>query len=155
MLTIGQPAPDFQLPDHQGKTRSLRGLRSRWVVLYFYPEDDTPTCTTQACDLRDHWGAFEEAGVVVLGVSPDSPASHRRFREKFKLPFALLSDPEHEVATAYGAWGPKQLYGRTFVGMHRNTYLIDPDGCIAAIFPRIRTKGHAARVLATLTKLSA
>lgn len=154
MLTVGGPAPEFTLRDDRGTLRTLRGLRGKWVVLYFYPEDDTPTCTTQACDLRDHWDGFEAAGIVVLGVSPDPVASHRRFRDRFRLPFRLLSDPDHVVATAYGAWGEKQLYGRTYIGMHRNTCVIDPEGRIAAVFPRVRTRGHAARVLAALDRLA-
>ncbi len=155
MLTIGAKAPEFTLPDQDGVPRRLRDFRGQWVVLYFYPEDDTPTCTTQACDLRDHWAAFRAAGVTVLGVSPDSPDSHRQFRRKFRLPFALLADPDHAVALRYGAWGEKVLYGRTVVGMHRNTYLVDPRGRLAAVFPRVRTRGHAERVLAAQARLAA
>jgi len=154
MVTIGTPAPEFELRDDRGRLQSLRALRGSWVVLYFYPEDDTPTCTTQACDLRDHWDGFEAAGIAVFGISPDAVGSHREFRAKFRLPFRLLSDPDHRVTTAYGAWGEKQLYGRTYVGMHRNTYLIDPEGRIAGILPRVRTKGHAGRVLAAVERLA-
>lgn len=150
---IGSPAPDFRLPDHQGRLRSLHDFRGRWVVLYFYPEDDTPTCTTQACDLRDAWAGFREAGIEVFGISPDPVASHAAFHRKFRLPFALLADVDHKVATLYGAWGEKTLYGRTYTGMHRNTYLIDPAGILAAILPRVRTRGHAARVLAAVARL--
>jgi len=155
MPTIGAKAPEFTLADQDGARRRLRDFRGHWVVLYFYPEDDTPTCTTQACDLRDHWAAFRAAEVTVLGVSPDSPDSHRRFRRKFRLPFPLLSDPDHAVALRYGAWGEKVLYGRTVVGMHRNTYLVDPAGRLAAVFPRVRARGHAERVLAAHARLAA
>lgn len=155
MPTIGAPAPDFQLPDHQGRMRALRELRGRWVVLYFYPEDDTPTCTTQACDLRDAWASFRDEEIEVFGISPDPAASHAAFRRKFRLPFPLLADVHHDVAIRYGAWGEKTLYGRTYVGMHRNTYLIDPAGRLAAVLPRVRTRGHAARVLVALARLRA
>lgn len=123
------------------------------MVIYFYPEDDTPTCTVQACDMRDSWRDIQKLGVVVLGVSPDGAASHAAFRKKFKLPFTLLADEDHAVATAYGAWGSKQLYGNTFIGMHRNTVVIDPEGRVAKVFTNVRTNGHAGRVLKAIMNL--
>ncbi|MEP6745238.1 MAG: thioredoxin-dependent thiol peroxidase [Gemmatimonadota bacterium] len=147
MTKASSLAPAFTLPTDAGTRLSLKSLRGKWVVLYFYPEDDTPTCTAQACDLRDSWRDLQQADVVVLGVSPDGVESHADFRKKFRLPFTLLADEDHAVATAYGAWGKKQLYGNTFIGMHRNTVVIDPEGRIAKIFTNVRTKGHAGRVL--------
>ncbi|HET7041346.1 MAG TPA: peroxiredoxin, partial [Gemmatimonadales bacterium] len=133
----------------------LKSLRGKWVVLYFYPEDDTPTCTQQACDLRDGWAELKALGATVLGVSPDGVANHRAFRAKFKLPFPLLADEDHAVATTYGAWGKKTLYGNTFIGMHRNAVLIDPAGRIAALFPSVRTKGFAGRMAKAVRELQA
>lgn len=153
--TVGTMAPAFTLEDQDGNPVSLEGQRGRWVVLYFYPEDDTPACTTQACDLRDSWSALQESGVAVLGVSPDDAASHRKFRDKYQLPFPLLVDEGHRVAERYGAWGEKQLYGRTYIGLIRTTVIIDPDGRVAQVFPRTRAAGHAARILAALERLQA
>ena len=152
-LKEGALAPAFTLPFDTGKVISLKSLRGQWVVLYFYPEDDTPTCTQQACDLRDGWAPLKKLGATVLGVSPDGVASHRAFRAKFKLPFPLLADEDHEVATAYGAWGKKVLYGNTFIGMHRNAVLIDPEGRIARLFPSVRTKGFAGRMAKAIGEL--
>lgn len=148
-------APTFTLEDQDGNPVSLEGQRGRWVVLYFYPEDDTPACTTQACDLRDSWHALSSSGVAVLGVSPDDAASHRKFRDKFGLPFPLLVDAGHRVAERYGAWGEKQLYGRSYIGLIRTTVIIDPDGRVAQVFPRTRAAGHAGRILAALERLQA
>lgn len=145
-LKLGALAPPFALPSDTGASVALKSLRGQWVVLYFYPEDDTPTCTQQACDLRDGWAELKKLGATVLGVSPDGVASHRAFRAKFKLPFTLLADEDHAVATTYGAWGKKVLYGNTFIGMHRNAVLVDPEGRIAGIFPSVRTKGFAGRM---------
>lgn len=153
MLNAGSLAPAFTLPTDAGKRLALRSLRGKWVVIYFYPEDDTPTCTVQACDMRDSWRDVQKLGVVVLGVSPDGAVSHAAFRKKFKLPFTLLADEDHAVATAYGAWGSKQLYGNTFIGMHRNTVVIDPEGRVAKVFTNVRTKGHAGRVLKVIMNL--
>ena len=150
MVEPGSPAPAFALPSGDGDTVALNDLHGRQVVLYFYPKDDTPGCTTQACDLRDSWRAIQEVGAVVLGVSPDGPASHARFAQKFQLPFPLLADEDHAVAEAYGAWGEKSMYGRTYMGIIRSTVIIDGDGIVSHVFPRVRPKGHAAMVLAAL-----
>jgi len=147
----GSVAPPFSLPATGGHTVSLDQFRGRRVVLYFYPRDDTPGCTTEACDFRDRWGEIEELGVVVLGISPDPVASHQEFAAKYGLPFTLLADEDHSVAEAYGAWGEKKLYGRASVGMIRSTFVIDGEGRIERVFPRVRAKGHAERVLGYLT----
>lgn len=129
---------------------SLADFRGERVVLYFYPEDDTPTCTAQACEFRDGWSDLRAAGAVVLGISPDTPAMHALFRKKYGLPFPLLADEDRAVATAFGVWGEKEMYGRTVIGMIRTTFVIDADGIIEKVFPRVRTRGHAARILAAL-----
>ncbi|HXE59037.1 MAG TPA: thioredoxin-dependent thiol peroxidase [Gemmatimonadales bacterium] len=152
-LRPGDPAPDFTLPADDGGTVSLRDLRGKRVVLYFYPKDDTPGCTTEACELRDRWEAVTARGAVVLGVSPDGVASHQRFRRKHGLPFRLLADEDHRVAEAYGAWGEKSMYGRTYQGILRTTFIIDEAGRIARVFERVRPKGHAAAVVAALDAL--
>lgn len=152
MVEPGSPAPPFALPSGDGDTVALSDLHGRQVVLYFYPKDDTPGCTTQACDLRDSWRAIQEAGAVVLGVSPDGPASHAQFARKFQLPFPLLADEDHAVAEAYGAWGEKSMYGRTYMGIIRSTVIIDGQGVVSHVFPRVRPKGHAASVLAALVE---
>lgn len=150
----GQAAPDFTA-NATGGIRSrvsltLSALRGKPVVLYFYPKDDTSGCTTEACEFRDHWKAVEAAGAVVLGVSPDAVASHEKFRQKYRLPFPLLADPDHAVAEAYGAWGEKSMYGRKYWGILRSTFIIDGRGVIAHVFPRVKPRGHAAEVLALL-----
>ena len=154
-LAVGTMAPTFVLDDQDGTPVSLAEQRGRWVVLYFYPADDTPACTTQACDLRDSWEALRAAGAVVLGVSPDDAATHRAFRARYRLPFPLLVDEGHRVAERYGAWGEKQLYGRTYIGLIRTTVIIDPAGRIAQFFPRTRAAGHAGRIRAALERLQA
>jgi peroxiredoxin Q/BCP len=152
MVEPGSPAPSFALPNGDGDTVTLAELHGRKVVLYFYPKDDTPGCTTQACDLRDSWQAIQEAGAVVLGVSPDGPASHTRFAQKFQLPFPLLADEDHAVAEAYGAWGEKSMYGKTYMGIIRSTVIIDGTGVVSHVFPRVKPKGHADKVLAVLNE---
>ncbi len=154
-LTVGALAPAFTLPTDAGARLALRSLRGKWVVLYFYPEDDTDVCTAQACSFRDVWDDVKRAGITVLGVSPDRVASHADFRKKYKLPFTLLADDDHVVATRYGAWGEKKLYGNIFVGMHRNAVVIDPAGRVAGLFPNVRSKGFAARMLKAVRELSA
>lgn len=149
-LAVGDAAPDFTLPSDSGETVSLSALRGKPVVLYFYPRDDTPGCTTEACEFRDAWDEVKNAGAVVLGVSPDDVPSHRRFKTKFRLPFPLLADPDHRVAERYGAWGEKSMYGRTFQGILRTTFVIGPTGRIHRIFERVKPKGHAAAVLDAL-----
>jgi thioredoxin-dependent peroxiredoxin len=150
-LSIGSKAPDFKLADHSGKTVSLSQLAGKNVVLYFYPKDDTPGCTVEACNFRDEHSALEKAGAVVLGVSPDNEKSHQKFITKYSLPFPLLVDPEHKVAEAYGAWGEKKNYGRTFMGIIRSTFLIDPQGKVKQVWPKVKVNGHVAEVLSALT----
>lgn len=150
MLKENDIAPDFTLPADDGSEVRLSDLRGRKVVLYFYPKDDTPGCTTQACDVRDRFGEFEERGAVVLGVSPDPVDSHAKFRDKYHLPFRLLADTDHAVAEAYGVWKEKSMYGRKYWGNERTTFVIDEEGRITRIFPRVRPGEHAAKVLAAL-----
>jgi len=149
----GDRAPDFALPDADGTTHRLSDRRGRWTVVYFYPEDDTPGCTVEACAFRDANDELVAAGAAVWGISPDDAASHRRFREKFDLGFPLLSDVDHAVAEAYGAWGEKTKEGRTYMGIRRSTFLVGPDGTIAHAWRQVTAEGHAeevARVLAGL-----
>jgi peroxiredoxin Q/BCP len=146
----GDLAPDFEGATQTGETLRLSDLRGRPVALYFYPADDTPGCTRQACDLRDHHGALLAAGVAVVGVSPDDAASHERFAHKYDLPFPLVADPDHEIATRYGVWGPKNLYGVLRLGLKRTTFLIGPDGRVLHVFKRPDTGAHAAEILARL-----
>ncbi|HXI45669.1 MAG TPA: peroxiredoxin [Candidatus Acidoferrales bacterium] len=148
----GEAAPDVSLPDETGTIHHLADQRGRWTVLYFYPEDDTPGCTTEACQFRDLDEEYADTGADVWGVSPDGASSHRRFREKFDLPFTLLSDPDHDVATRYGAWREKENYGRTYMGIGRSTFLIGPDGKVARAWPTVKADGHAAAVLAALAE---
>jgi peroxiredoxin Q/BCP len=152
---VGQPAPEIVLPDQAKAVRRLSDQRGRWTVLFFYPEDDTPGCTTEACQFRDLHAEISAADADVWGVSPDDAASHQRFRAKHELPFTLLSDEDHDVATRYGAWGLKTNYGRTFIGMIRSSFLVDPDGRIARAWPRVKADGHAAQVLAALAEAKA
>ena len=153
MVAEGEAAPDFELERDGGGTVSLAGLRGKPVVLYFYPRDDTPGCTTQACGIRDAWGEFEAAGAVVLGVSPDTVTKHAKFREKFDLPFPLLADADHAVSELYGVWKEKTRYGRTYMGIVRSTFVIDPDGVVAKVMPNVKPATHADDVLAVLKRL--
>ena len=150
MVEAGQPAPDFTLTSDSGERVTLSELRGQPVVLYFYPKDDTPGCTTQAQGLRDSYGELEQAGAVVLGVSPDSEASHVKFREKYGLPFTLLADPDHAVAEQYGVWGEKTYMGRTYVGVLRTTFVIDEDGTVKRVLRDVKPASHAHDVLAVL-----
>jgi peroxiredoxin Q/BCP len=150
VLTEGQPAPAFTLASDTGEDVSLADLRGSPVVLYFYPKDDTPGCTAQACGIRDVYGEFQRRGAVVLGVSRDDADSHRRFREKYGLPFTLLSDPDHEVSEAYGVWGERKSYGKTFMGINRSTFVIDADGNVAKALYGVKPDGHAELVLDAL-----
>jgi thioredoxin-dependent peroxiredoxin len=150
MVEEGKPAPDFELSGDAGEQVKLSSLRGRPVVLYFYPKDDTPGCTKQACGIRDAWGAFQRAGAVVLGVSPDGEASHARFKEKYDLPFTLLADPGHEVAEAYGVWGERSFAGRKYMGVERSTFVIDADGIVLRVMRKVDPKKHADDVLAIL-----
>ena len=144
----GDPAPQFTLPDQDGTPVDLAGYRGRRVVVYFYPQDDTPGCTREACQFNDALSGFEGAGVDVLGISADDAASHQRFRARYGLGFRLLTDAGHEVATRYGAYGEKMLYGKPTVGVIRSTFLIDPEGRIERAWYSVRADGHAAKVLA-------
>jgi len=150
MVEEGKPAPDFELASDSGERVKLSDLRGKPVVLYFYPKDDTPGCTTQACGIRDVYSDFRERGAVVLGVSPDDEASHVKFKEKYSLPFTLLADPEHEVAEKYGVWGERNMYGKKFMGIERSTFVIDPEGNVAKTMRRVKPDTHAADVLAAL-----
>ncbi len=153
MVEVGEQAPDFTLPDDSGTEVSLRDLRGRPVVLYFYPADDTPGCTRQACGVRDAWQAFSEAGAVVLGVSPDTVESHRAFREKYGLPFRLLADPGRTVIDRYDLWGTTVFKGQEYVGVVRSTVLVDPAGRVAEFWHRVAPDEHADLVLEALARL--
>jgi len=150
VIEEGNPAPSFTLPGDSGEEVSLESFRGRPVVLYFYPKDDTPGCTAQACGIRDVWDEFQRRGAVVLGVSPDSPRTHGRFREKYGLPFTLLSDEQHEVAELYGTWVEKRMYGKTYMGVERSTFVIDGDGNVVRVLRKVKPADHAADVLAAL-----
>lgn len=147
MLQEGTKAPDFSLQDQDGQTVSLRQFAGSKVVLYFYPKDDTPGCTKEACSFRDHHPKIQENGAVVLGVSADSPDSHSKFRQKYSLPFHLLSDPNAEVIKKYGAWGEKKTSGKSYEGTQRSTFIIDENGHIAKVFPNVKPDQHGKEVL--------
>jgi peroxiredoxin Q/BCP len=153
MVQLGKKAPDFTLADQDGEKVALRDLRGAWVVLYFYPKDDTPGCTTEACEFTAGIQDFRGLDARVLGCSPDSPESHRKFIAKFGLEVDLLSDPDHRVAEAYGAWGEKTMYGRTSMGIVRSTVIVDPAGKVAHHWPRVQAAGHAAAVRDRLAEL--
>jgi thioredoxin-dependent peroxiredoxin len=150
MIAEGQPAPDFQLTSDRGETVRLSELRGKPVVLYFYPKDDTPGCTKQACGIRDAYGEFEKAGAVVLGVSPDDEASHVEFKEKYGLPFTLLADTGHKVADEYGVWGEREYLGRSYMGVSRSTFVIDAGGAVKKVMHNVKPDTHADDVLAAL-----
>ena len=150
MIEEGKPAPDFELASDGGEKVRLSELRGQQVVLYFYPKDDTPGCTTQACGIRDAYGEFEREGAVVLGLSPDSEQSHVRFKQKYGLPFTLLADEGHSVAEQYGVWVEKKNYGKTYMGIERSTFVIDADGNVKRIMRRVKPAEHADDVLAAL-----
>ncbi len=148
-LTEGQKAPAFKGRDQNGKAVSLSDFTGKKVVLYFYPEDDTPTCTVQACNLRDNYSLLKKHGWAVLGVSPDDEKKHKKFEAKYDLPFTLIADPDHSIIDKYGVWGEKQLYGRQYMGLHRTTFLIDEKGVIKKIFLRPKNKQHAEEIIQT------
>ncbi|MDX6435219.1 MAG: thioredoxin-dependent peroxiredoxin [Gaiellaceae bacterium] len=150
MIEEGKPAPDFELESDSGDTVKLSDFRGRSVVLYFYPKDDTPGCTTEACEFRDAYDVFRERGAEILGVSPDDVGSHGKFKTKYELPFTLLADPEHKVAEKYGVWGERSAYGKTSMGITRSTFIIDPDGNVAKAMLGIKPAGHASEVLGSL-----
>jgi peroxiredoxin Q/BCP len=152
MAIEGEEAPDFTLKTDEDKQVSLKHYRGKKVVLYFYPKDDTPGCTTEALEFKDVAEEFAKEGAVILGISKDSVGSHKKFKEKYELPFTLLSDPETKVLTKYGVWKEKSLYGRTFMGVERTTFLIDEKGIIRKIYQKVKPKGHAQTCLLDLTK---
>ena len=149
-IAIGKPAPPFTLETDSGARLSLKDLRGRTVILYFYPKDDTTGCTTEACEFRDLFPRFEKGKAVVLGISPDSVKRHQNFKKKYTLPFTLLADTDHAVAEQYGLWVEKTFYGRKYMGVERTTYIIGPDGKITTIFPKVSPAGHAAEVALAL-----
>lgn len=149
----GDVAPTFTLPDADGREWSLEAHRGTPVVLYFYPRDDTSGCTTQACDVRDHWGEFRELGVEVVGISPDDAASHAAFAAKHQLPHTLLADTERHVIDAYGAWGQKSMYGKTYEGVIRSSVVVDPEGTVAAVFDKIQPEQQSAKALEAVREL--
>jgi peroxiredoxin Q/BCP len=151
VIEEGKPAPDFELTSDSGDTVKLSELRGKPVVLYFYPKDDTPGCTTQACGIRDAYGEFERAGAVVLGVSPDDESSHVKFRNKYELPFTLLADTDHAVAEQYGVWGEKKYMGKAYMGVNRSTFVIDADGTVKKVMHDVKPATHADDVLSALT----
>jgi thioredoxin-dependent peroxiredoxin len=150
----GQEAPDFTLPDQKGNPVTLSDLRGQPVVLYFYPKADTPGCTTQACGIRDHRADYERSGAKVLGASPDTVTAQRKFADKYGLDFTLLADENHEVAELYGVWGEKKMYGKTYMGVERSTFVIDPDGKVAKVLPKVSPKTHDEVVLEALGELA-
>lgn len=154
MLKIGDQAPSFTLPNQDNQTISLNDFDGKWVVVYFYPKDDTPGCTVEACGFRDNMDELTKAGIIVLGISKDSVASHKKFQEKYHLNFTLLADPSTETIQAYDAWQEKSMYGKKYMGIQRMTYLIAPDGTIAHIFPKVTPKGHEREVLQTIHSLA-
>ena len=150
MLQANIQAPDFSLPDENGILRKLSDYRGKAEVLYFYPKDDTPGCTKEACSFRDQYQEYSDAGVAVIGVSPDSSSSHTKFKAKYNLPFTLLADEDHKVCEIYGTWGRKQAMGREYDGVFRTTFLIGPDGKILKVFESVKPDGHSAEILAAL-----
>ncbi|MBP7227565.1 MAG: thioredoxin-dependent thiol peroxidase [Longilinea sp.] len=149
-VSVHAPAPDFALSDAEGKIHRLSDYRGKRVVLYFYPKDDTPGCTTEACGFRDRYDAYREAGAVILGVSPDAPRSHAKFASKYDLPFPLLADEDHAVCAAYGVWGRKKFMGREYDGVLRTTFVIGEDGQVLRVFENVKPDGHSQEVLAAL-----
>ncbi|MBK7432769.1 MAG: thioredoxin-dependent thiol peroxidase [Chitinophagaceae bacterium] len=154
-LTECSKAPAFSGKDQDGNKISLADFKGKRLVLYFYPEDDTPTCTVQACNLRDHFGALKKKGITVLGVSPDEEKKHKKFEAKYKLPFTLIADPGHTIIDRYGVWGEKQLYGRNYMGLHRTTFLIDEQGIIRKIFLKPKSKQHAEEIMKAWEEMEA
>ncbi|MFY9366732.1 MAG: thioredoxin-dependent thiol peroxidase [Brevefilum fermentans] len=148
--SAGERAPEFELMDDEGNLRKLSDYRGQTIVLYFYPRDNTPGCTKEACSFRDAYADFREAGVEVIGISPDSEQSHAKFKSKYELPFTLLADPDRSVCKAYGVWGPKKMAGREYEGVYRTTFVIDPDGVIKKVFEKVKPADHSQEVLAAV-----
>ncbi len=153
ILTIDAPSPDFTLPASHGEEVSLKDFKGKYVILYFYPKDNTPGCTTEACDFKDYHEAFKNLDAVILGVSPDTLKSHDKFIEKYQLPFLLLADEEHTVAEAYGAWVLKKIYGREYMGIERSTFIIDKEGNLIKVFRKVKVKGHVEAALEYIKEL--
>lgn len=154
MLEVGTPAPDFTLEDQSGSSHTLSEQRGKWVVVYFYPKDDTPGCTKEACSFRDALPRFQDIGAMVYGVSADDRGSHEKFARKYDLNFPLLVDPEKRVLNAYGAYGEKSMYGKKYMGVLRVTYLVDPEGKVARVWPKVKPEDHADEVRAAIAELS-
>ncbi len=152
-LPIGMQAPEFNLPDHNGKNHNITQYRGSWVVVYFYPKDDTPGCTKEACSFRDHFEVLKAQGIVVLGISKDTQASHKKFTEKYNLNFTLLSDTEGEVIKKYEAWGEKKMMGKTYEGILRITYILDPQGIIRKVYEQVKPDDHAQEILTDINAL--
>jgi len=146
-LQVGDKAPQFSGKDEKGNTVSLKDLKGKKVVLYFYPEDDTPACTAQACNLRDNYATLQKEGYTIIGISPNDERSHQKFIDKYNLPFTLIADGKHTIINKYGVWGEKNLYGRKYIGLHRTTFVIDEKGIIQKILKKPRTKAHAEEIL--------
>jgi len=153
-LAVGDKAPAFAAQDQDGKMRALKDYSGKWLLLYFYPRDNTPGCTTEACAIRDNFATFEKFGAAVLGVSTDTADSHKKFGEKHRLPFSLLADPDKKIVQEYGAWGAKKFMGKTYHGTHRTSFLIGPDGKIARIYEKVKPAHHAKEVLEDIAELS-
>lgn len=153
MLNINDYAPEIELPDQNGTIHKLADLKGKWVFIYFYPKDDTPGCTTEACDLRDNYEAITKLGVEVFGISPDSVKKHKKFEQKNELNFTILSDEEKKVVTAYDVWKEKKFWGKAYMGVERTSFLVDPNGKIAKVWEKVNPKGHVAEVLAVIPEL--
>lgn len=153
-LKEGDPAPPFDLENDRGEHVKLADLKGKWVVLYWYPKDDTPGCTTEACGIRDNWSLIS-GDAELFGISPDNVASHQKFRDKYTLPFPLLADPDHTVSDAYGVWGKKTFAGREYMGVDRATFIIGPDGKLARVYPKVTPAGHALEIMQALKELKA
>lgn len=151
-IDAGMKAPDFTLPDENGENVTLSAFRGQKVILYFYPKDDTPGCTTEACHFRDDYAEYEKLGVKILGVSPNTVKSHTRFKSKYQLPFTLLADPDHKVCELYGVWGRKKFMGKEFDGVFRTTFLINQEGIIEKVFKNVKPEPHSQELLKELTK---
>ena len=153
LISQGDPAPDFSLLDETGTQITLSQFRGQTVVLYFYPKDDTPGCTTEACNFRDDYGLYQQAGVIILGVSPDATSSHTKFKRKFDLPFPLLCDTDHKVSDLYGVWGPKKFMGKSYEGVLRTTFLIGQEGKVICVFENVKPAEHSKQILAVLKEI--
>ncbi len=153
MPDVGKKAPAFKLKNQADKTVELKDFAGKTLVLYFYPKADTPGCTTQACGIRDRWDEYEKAGAVVVGVSPDTPDKLAKFKEKYNLPFTLIGDPDHKIAEKYGVWVEKSMYGKKYMGVQRSTFIIDGNGKIAEVLPKVQPKKHDDLVLEALAEL--